>query len=97
MPNPKTYYIYILTNRNRTVLYVGITSDLPKRLYQHHIQPKGSFTSQYNCHILVYFESFGEPRDAITREKQLKGWRREKKLNLIKKINPNLEDISIRL
>ncbi len=90
---PKCYYIYILTNRNRTVLYTGVTSNLAKRLNQHISGQAGSFTAQYNCHILIYFEKFDDPREAIAREKQLKGWRREKKMILILRANPHLEDI----
>jgi putative endonuclease len=89
----KQYYVYILTNKNQTVFYVGITSDLEKRLTQHQNSPKYSFTYQYNCKMLIYVESFNDPLDAIAREKQLKGWRRDKKLSLIRKMNPDLEEV----
>lgn len=90
----KDYYVYVLTNKNRTVLYIGVTSDLSKRLIQHQDAPKYSFTYQYNCKTLIYAESFDDPHDAIAREKQLKSWRRDKKLSLIRKVNPDLEEIS---
>ncbi|MNU13655.1 GIY-YIG nuclease superfamily protein [compost metagenome] len=86
------YYVYILTNYNKTVLYVGITNDLKMRIY-HHKNPttedKLHFTTKYKCFNLVYYEHFQDVEQAIAREKQIKGYSRIKKENLIKSINPN--------
>ena len=78
------YFIYILTNLNRTVLYTGVTNDLSIRLTQH-IEGvnKTSFTSKYKCHFLIYYEHFQYIVDAIDREKEIKGWSRKKKEDLI--------------
>ena len=83
------YYIYILTNKNKTVLYIGITSDLKTRLYQHNhpIPFSDAFTSKYKCYYLVYYELVFDINQAILREKQLKGWSRLKKENLINSFN----------
>jgi putative endonuclease len=85
--------VYIMTNKNRTTLYIGVTSDLTTRIHQHktHAYPT-SFTSKYNLEYCVYFEFFPRIEEAIDREKQLKGWRREKKNALIEKLNPEWED-----
>ena len=87
-----TYYIYILTNKAKTVYYTGVTNHLKIRLEQHKegINPN-SFTSKYNVYYLLYYEKFTWIQEAIAREKEIKGWRREKKINLIKTINPDLE------
>lgn len=87
-----TYYIYILTNKAKTVFYTGVTNSLKIRLIQHKesINPN-SFTSKYKVHYLLYYEKFTWIQEAIAREKEIKGWRREKKINLIKTINPYLE------
>ncbi|WP_303316328.1 GIY-YIG nuclease family protein [Flavivirga abyssicola] len=84
------YYIYILTNRIKTVLYTGVTNNLKERLYFHKNPETFSkaFTSKYKCFHLIYYEHFFEIEDAIKREKQIKGWSREKKNNLISSINP---------
>ncbi|MBV5312541.1 MAG: GIY-YIG nuclease family protein [Prolixibacteraceae bacterium] len=88
-------YIYILTNKNHTVLYTGVTSDLGKRLYEHRNGfYKDSFTSRYNVTKLVYFEEFLSIEDAIYREKQIKAGSRQKKLDLINKLNPDWNDLS---
>ena len=86
--------VYIITNKNNTVLYIGITSDIPNRMHQHKTkaEPK-SFASQYNCYKLVYFETFSFIEEAIDREKQLKGWTRKKKELLINGMNPNWENL----
>ena len=85
------YYVYILTNRNKTVLYVGVTNDLKIRIYQHNHQEVNSksFTTKYKCFYLVYYEHFLIIDDAIAREKQIKGWSRSKKNQLITKFNEN--------
>ena len=89
----KTYYVYILTNRSRT-LYTGVTSDLQRRLYQHKQKMASGFTSKYNVGRLVHFESYSDVRDALAREKQIKGRLRAKKIALIESVNPKWEDLS---
>ncbi|WP_425076225.1 GIY-YIG nuclease family protein [Psychroserpens sp. S379A] len=87
------YYVYILTNKNKTVLYIGVTNNLKERLYYHN-NPEAhskSFSHKYKCKCLIYFEHFFEVDDAIKREKQLKRWNREKKEFLIHTKNPNWE------
>lgn len=85
------YYVYILTNKNKTVLYVGVTNELKERLYWHKNVEAHSktFTAKYRCFYLIYFEHFQNIEEAIDREKQLKGWRREKKEKLINILNPD--------
>jgi putative endonuclease len=87
-----TFYVYILTNKNRTVLYTGVTNNLKLRLHQHEskLNPK-SFSARYNSHFLIYYEKFSWIQLAIEREKEIKNLSREKKLNMIKEINPDLE------
>jgi putative endonuclease len=89
----KQYYVYILTSKTGT-LYTGITNDLQRRVYQHKHKLIEGFTSKYNVTRLVYYEVFGDVRDAIAREKQIKGWRRSKKLALIEEMNPKWQDLS---
>ncbi|WP_093024994.1 GIY-YIG nuclease family protein [Pustulibacterium marinum] len=91
----KTSYIYILTNKNKTTLYIGVTSNLKHRIDQHNKKRGAIFTTKYNLTELIYVEEFNEIEQAIRREKQLKNWRREWKWNLIKQKNPNLETIYI--
>ncbi len=88
----KTYWVYIMTNRSGT-LYTGVTSDLARRVYQHRNQLVSSFTSRYNIDRLVHAEAFPEVRDAIAREKQIKGWVRPRKIALIAKSNPDWCDL----
>lgn len=88
------YYVYILTNANNTVIYVGVTNDLPRRLSEHKSGVIDSFTKRYRVHKLVYFEEYHNPNDAISREKQLKGWRRSKKNALVETTNPSWSDLS---
>jgi putative endonuclease len=78
----KDYYVYILTNKSRT-LYTGITNDLNRRLHENKNKLIEGFTKKYNISVLVYFELFNNPDDAIRREKQIKGWLRKKKIDLI--------------
>ncbi|ERJ58244.1 hypothetical protein M472_05655 [Sphingobacterium paucimobilis HER1398] len=86
--------IYMLTNVNRTVLYIGVTSDLYTRLVEHREKRyANSFTSKYNSCLCVYYESFPTIEEAIDREKQLKKWNRSKKENLINKLNPQWNDL----
>ncbi len=91
----KTYYVYILTNIHRTVLYIGVTGDLPKRIWEHKNKKIEGFTSQYNVDILIYAEAFNSPAYAIAREKQLKGWTRAKKEELIKRKNPQMKELPV--
>ena len=87
--------IYIMTNKGNTTLYIGVTSDLKSRVWEHKnkVYPN-SFTSRYNLFKLVYFENFTTIEEAIGREKQLKRWHREWKYNLIKEMNPEMIDLS---
>ena len=88
------YYVYILTNAHKTVLYTGVTNDLVRRVYEHknHID-KGSFTAQYNVDRLVYYEVTSDVEVAIEREKQIKGWNRKHKNKLVESRNPNWVDL----
>lgn len=89
-------YCYILTNKNKTVLYIGATNNLERRISEHkHGVYKNSFTKKYNCHLLVYFEEFDDVADAFAREKQLKAGNRKRKEGLINEINPDWEDLSV--
>ena len=87
-------YLYIMTNKIDTVLYTGVTSQLRNRIYEHktNFYP-GSFTSRYQIHKLVFFEGFDSIEEAISREKQIKGGSREKKIELINKLNPKWKDL----
>ncbi len=89
----KKGYVYILTNKSNKVLYIGITSNLIKRVYEHKANLVEGFTNKYRTHKLVYYEVFEDIINAITREKQIKGWLRSKKLELIEKFNPNWDDL----
>ena len=89
-----TYYIYIMSNKNDTVLYIGITNDIERRIQEHKSGLIPGFTQKYNCTKLVYFEPYSDINQAIEREKKLKKWRREKKDWLIKSMNPSLTDLS---
>lgn len=88
------YYVYILASATNYTLYIGVTGDLLRRVYEHknHLAPEG-FTSKYNVHKLVYFEQTSDVRAALEREKQLKGWRRSKKNALIESMNPEWKDL----
>lgn len=87
-------FTYIITNKNNTVLYTGVTSDIKKRIYQHKTKFYKGFSAKYNCNKLVYFEKFNSIKQAIEREKQIKKYKRFKKINLIEKVNPNWNDLS---
>jgi putative endonuclease len=89
----RTYYVYILASRSRN-LYTGVTNDLLRRMVEHRDRLVPGFTSQYRIFRLVHFEIFGDIRLAIAREKEIKSWRREKKLWLIERDNPTWEDLS---
>ncbi len=88
----RRFYVYMMTNHSRT-LYVGITNDLGRRVAQHADGAGGVFTSKYHINQLVYYEEFQRARDAIEREKQIKGYRREKKIALIESVNPHWDDL----
>jgi putative endonuclease len=89
----ENYHTYIMSSRSRTI-YVGMTSDLRGRVFKHKWKHYDGFTAKYNCDRLVWFEAFHEVGDAILREKELKGWRREKKLALIASMNPAWVDLA---
>ncbi len=89
----KTYYVYILASQRNGTLYVGMTNDLIKRVYEHKQGLVEGFTKKYNVHMLVYYEQTNDVNAAITREKQLKKWKREWKLNLIEEFNPEWKDL----
>jgi putative endonuclease len=92
------YYVYILTNKNHTVLYTGVTNDLIRRVYEHknHLDKDG-FTAKYKVTKLVYFEQTSDVRAAIEREKQIKSWSRDRKIALIFEFNPSWNDLYNRL
>ena len=89
----KQYYVYIMTNRTNTVLYTGITNNLKRRIYEHKNKLLSGFTKKYNINKLVYYEIFDNSYYTIQREKQIKGGSRKKKIELIKKFNPNFNDL----
>ena len=93
----KQYYIYIITNKNNTVLYTGVTNDIVKRIYEHKNKLVEGFTKRYNITKLVYYEVFNDIKNAITREKQLKGGSRNKKIGLINSLNKNWKDLYLEL
>ena len=88
------YYVYMLTNATGTVLYTGVTNDLIRRVYEHKTNADpNSFTAKYAVHKLVYFEETPSRYEAISREKQIKGWNRKRKNSLVETINPKWEDL----
>ena len=89
----KRGYVYIMTNRSRT-LYIGVTSNLEQRAHQHKKKEVPGFTARYNITRLAYYEEIPSISDAIAREKQLKGWRRSRKIELIESVNPQWHDLS---
>lgn len=88
------YYVYIVQSSSRRALYIGVTSNIEKRSFQHQHHALGGFTDKYNAVRLVYFERYSDIHTAIAREKQLKGWTRAKKNALIEKMNPGWKDLS---
>ena len=88
------YFVYILSNWDDSVLYIGITSNLPRRIYEHQNGLADGFTKKYNVHKLVYYEYTNDVYSALSREKQLKNWNRAKKIALIEKMNPHWLDLS---
>ena len=89
------YFVYILANWDVSVLYIGVTGNLPRRLYEHRNGLVDGFTRKYNVHKLVYYEQTNDVYSAISREKQLKNWNRAKKNTLIQKTNPQWLDLSL--
>ena len=89
------YYVYIMTNRVNKVLYTGVTSDIRKRVYEHKSKMVKGFTEKYNCNKLVYCEHNTDIKQAIQREKQIKGWLRARKIELVEKENPEWNEIEI--
>ncbi len=97
MRKPKQFFVYIITNRPRShVLYTGITGNLARRVFEHKNKLVPGFTSRYNLTHLVYYEVFAYPDVAIDREKEIKGWRRSKKIRLIESMNPHWHDLADR-
>jgi len=95
MRKPKTFYVYIMTNGRRShVLYTRVTGNLSRRVFEHKNKLVPGFTSRYNLTRLVYYESFAYPDTAIDREKEIKGWRRSKKIRLIESMNPPWYDLA---
>jgi putative endonuclease len=92
---PKQFYVYIMSNRPRShVLYTGVSGNLPRRVFEHKNKLVPGFTSHYNLTRLVYYERFFYPAAAIAREKEIKGWRRSKKIRLIESLNPRWCDLA---
>jgi putative endonuclease len=88
------FYVYIVQSASRRALYIGVTNNLHRRVWQHRTYASEGFSNKYNAVRLVYWESFDDIRSAIDREKQLKRWHREKKIWLIERLNPNWRDIA---
>jgi len=88
------YYIYILSNKNKTVVYIGVTNDLKRRMYEHKNKLIEGFTKTYELNRLVYFETLQYVNDAIKREKNMKKWKRDWKIKLIEEENPNWNDLT---
>lgn len=88
------YYVYFMSNKNNSVLYIGVTSDLVKRVYQHKTKIFGGFTAKYCCNKLIYYESYNSVFSAINREKQLKSGSRKRKDDLVSNFNPDWKDLS---
>ena len=87
-------YVYFMSNKNNTVIYIGITSNLLKRVYQHKTKAYKGFTYKYNCDMLIYFEEFNDINQAISREKQIKSGNRKRKESLVNTDNPEWNDLS---
>jgi putative endonuclease len=93
MARDYNFWIYIVTNRNHSVLYIGVTNCLSRRTWQPREGVKAGFASKYQCNKLVYYEYYHDVRDAIARESQLKRWSRAKKIGLINRLNPRRSDL----
>ena len=88
------YWIYIVSNRYMSTIYTGVTNDIVRRVWEHKYGNIKGFTHIYKCNILLYFEQFSDINQAIAREKQIKGWRRDKKIELIVALNPERQDLA---
>jgi len=93
MPNERSYYVYLLTNKNNGVMYVGVTNNLMRRIDEHRNKVVKGFTEKYNVCKLVYFEETSDIGSALAREKEIKKWRREKKNELVHSVNPEWKDL----
>jgi putative endonuclease len=93
----KKYYVYILASKRNGTLYIGVTNDLIRRVYEHKNDLIGGFTRKYSVHRLVYYEQYNDPVNAIQREKRLKKWNRHWKIKLIEKENPEWKNIYLQL
>jgi len=89
------YYVYIITNWNNKVLYIGVTNNIARRIYEHKNKLIDGFTKKYNVYKLVYLEEMNDVEAAISREKQLKGWNKDKKIMLIESINSKWNELSV--
>ena len=89
----KQYYVYIMTNKHNTVLYIGVTNDLIRRVYEHKHNLSEGFTKKYNCHKLVWYEETSDVYNAILQEKRMKKWKRIYKENVINAFNPEWKDL----
>ncbi len=89
----KSYFIYIITNFTNTPFYIGVTNNLERRIYEHRQELVDGFSKKYKLKKLVYFEEYTDIQNALEREKQLKNWHRDWKLNIIKKMNPDFRDL----
>ena len=89
----KEYYVYIMTNKRKTVLYTGVTNNLLRRVAEHKMGTGGGFTNRYNVNSLIYFESTNDVQVALAREKQIKSWSRKRKEELINTLNPEWKDL----
>ena len=88
------HFVYIVTNKNKNVLYIGVTNNLKRRITEHESGLNNSFSKKYNCNYLVYYEEYRSINKAIKREKEIKGWRRSKKNELILSLNPQLKSLN---
>jgi putative endonuclease len=93
----KEFFVYMMSNRSRVVLYTGVTSKLEGRVWEHKNHVVKGFTSKYKLDHLVYYQQFSDAICAITREEEIKGWRREKKNELVRKLNPKWKDLAKKL
>ena len=89
----RNYYVYLISNWNNKVVYIGVTNDLVRRIYEHKNKLVDGFSKKYNLNKLIYFEQTNDVLAAITREKEIKKWRREKKNQLVETINPEWKDL----
>lgn len=90
----KNVYVYITSNKHRTVFYTGVTNNIERRLYEHRNGIGSKFVKKYNVVYLLFVEHFFNANEAVSREKQIKGWRREKKMALIRSVNPGFRDLA---